>query len=629
MAQPTPLAPAHEAFRTAFHRARRELIGAHGPEAFDQAQVLYADAETGRQIVIRDAFPRAFGIGPIDAFVERLNRDWWRGRQTFSGDGGDGLKLVPVAGLYAHYLPEVGFDYSIEFAPGASAPAGEEGPDRAGGAERDEPDPAGEAVAAWRMDARGRVTRLSLPKDEGMFRDQAGAFFDLRAGWRWLVERHQATGAHRPTGELQVAEVQSGYIIGVRAGVPGDPDPAAREDDELAHAFSRFDIQRFDTLEFLGSPEAARYPFVGERYVEWLGAAAPAVEAGEIEPFVLADASEYLAAIEDLASQRGVAVAWIDPEDDIKVGLVKGPLRTEMAFSYPYLRTLHTARSFVEGASAFFGPFIDAIDEAHDLWTIAKEKITGYDLRIEHGVVLVVSERGTDVPVGRWPLLNLVGRDNEHGAARVESFFQLLGYDPQTGTFADRSEALDTCPISGEPARVGKVIRPSALLGVDPRTLAGVEVGQHVVYYTVESARHVTPVERRPGRTLADLEAAYRAGLESAATTLLVHRRLPEATDALLLVGHDVGSLVLEPARLKAALEAVEAPTGGEHHVYAFFADAMVIAPKALTGEALRRARLAALEATQPHFPARVWPLDVVRIVTLGPPPAGRVELVS
>jgi hypothetical protein len=595
--------PIHlDRFRETFHRDRKALVRNHGPDAFDQGQVLYVCRRTGRHVVIRDAFYGTAPAGPIDAFIERLNRGWWAGRRTFTGDEANDLDLRPVAGLYAHYLAEVGFDYSVEFAADFEA-SGDNGP-----------------TNAWRMDARGKVQRLTLADDEGVFRDQTGTFFDPRAGWRWLVERFEATG------RMAAAEVQGGYVIGVRAGVPGDGDPEAREDPALAEVLAEWGAGRFDTLEFLGSAEAARYPFVGERYPEWLGLKSALVDRGALDLFVLADASEFLAAIEDQCKHHGVAVEWVDPEDDIKVALHLGPLRVEMAFSYPYLRTLHTGRSFVEGARAFYRPMVEALEEAHDWWRLAQKAIEGYDLSIERGVVLVVSEPGSDVPVGRWPLLDLVGRGDAHGEARTAALLELLGYDRESKRFIERPDDLEHCPLCGADARVGKVIRPAALLGVDPRTLAGVEIGSHIVYYTLECPRHVTPIEPTPGRGLAELEAAYRRGLVHARTELLVAEMVEEAGGALLLVGHDVGSMMLEPARIRAALDALGQPSSGERNAYAFFADALVIADKGLEPAALRRARLAALEAVQPRFPNRTWPLDAARPVRLDVPPAGRVE---
>lgn len=592
-------------FREAFHRERLRQVRDFGFVVPTLGHVLYRCAKTGRNIVVRDMWIDR-PAGPADAFVARLTRDWWAGRQTFSGEQGEGLELRPVAGLYGHYLADVGFDYSVEFS--ADPQAIEE---------------TGGSVCAWRMDGRGKVTQLHLPANEGMFRDQAGTFFDPRAGWRWLVEQHAETG------RLVVAELQAGYVMGVRPGVPGDPDPAGRDDPDLEAAFSRMDIARFDTLEFLGGPEAAQYPFVGELYGEWLGSAAAAVEAGTLELFVLADSSAFLATIEDMAKTRGIAVEWIDPEDDLRVALHAGPLRMEMAFAYPWLRTLHTGRSMTEGVADFYHPMAIALEEAHELYLILEAHFAErpYSLAVEDGVVLTVREAGADAPIARASLVDMVGRSVDHGSSREAHAFELLGYDPQSGTFGARELDLQRCPLCGDPARVGKVVRPKALLGVDPRTLAGIEIGEHVVYYTVECPRHVTPIDPTPGVALSDLETAYRKGLQQAVDVALTVRELDEADGALLLVGAEFGSLVLEPARMRAAFEALGERAPGKRYAYAFFRDALVVAREPLKGAALRAARLAALEAVQQAQLIATWPLDVARPVDLDVPPAGRFEL--
>lgn len=585
-------------FRTTFHAERLALVREHGLEAFDQGQVLYVCARTGRKVAVRDQFYGVRPEGPIEQFIERLRTGWWTARQKLEPkDAEEGLDLRPVAALYAHYLPEVGFDWSLELGP--------EGP-----------------ATCWRMDARGKVTRLRVPTDDAMFHDQLGAFADLRAGWRQVFDQWATTG------EIALAEAQAGYLIGVRQGIPGDPNPADREDPALAHAFSRWDPKQYDTLEFLAGETAARYPFHGERFPEWLGEArTEAVRSGAVDLFVLADASEFLANVEDLCAHHGVAVEWIDPHGDLRVGLHRGPLRVEVGFAYPFLRTLHTGRTFVEGVRAFYLPVVEALDEAHDLLATVRSQVKGHRLDIEDGTVLVVRPEGADVPVGRWNLMGLVGRQSFRGTAGAAALLELIGYDAAAARFVERPVALDRCPVCGEPAQVNKVVRPKELLGVDPRTLAGVPIGEHVVYYTLDCPLHATPLEPGPGRGLGELETAYRAGLPDATLVLLDARELPEeAGGATLLVGFDVGSLVLEPARLKAALQKAEGPSASAVHVYAFFPDALVASKQKLEDRTLHQARLAALEAVQARFPARTWALDVARRVSLDVEPLGRVE---
>ncbi len=565
-------------FREHFHAQRQELVRSQGPEAFDQAQVLYICASTGRKVVIRDAFYGQQTSAAPD-FVATLQGEWWASRQAFQGaEAGADADLQPVAGIYARYLGEVGFDWSVEFRPTEGA------------------------VCAWRMDGGGRIWRIEVPEDEGMFRDTTGTFLDLRAGWRWLAERHLEGG------RTQLAEVQPGYVIGVRAGMPGS-DPATREDPELAEALSAQDRERYDTLEFLEGAEAQGLPFHGERYADWLGPIAEQVRAAKVELFVLADASEFLACIEDLCGRWGVAVEWVDPDEDLRTALHHGDLRLEQAFSYPYLRSLHTGRSFVEGTRAFYAPALHALDEAKTMLDGVREVAGDYTVTIEDGVVLKIEEPGVDVPIGRWNLMSLAGRDLDRAG-----LLSVLGFDVESGRFTPRSFDLDTCPVSGGPARVNKVVRPLALLGVDPRSLVGVPIGEHLVYYTLDSETHSTPIEPGPERDLHTLESAYRDGLEDAVQRLL---GASEVEGGTLLLGFEVGALVLEPARIKGVLESIGRPAGPAAFAYAFFPDALLVTPQRLGGAALKRARLAALEAVLPHYSGRTWPLNIARPIDL------------
>jgi hypothetical protein len=163
----------------------------------------------------------------------------------------------------------------------------------------------------------------------------------------------------------------------------------------------------------------------------------------------------------------------------------------------------------------------------------------------------------------------------------VLAFF---GFDPQTHHFTRQDQPLTTCPVCGEPARVGKVVRPLGLLSADARTLAGAAVGQHFILFTRDCPRHSTPLEVGPGRTLGELEAAWRAGLSEVGIPLAAVRAWGEGS---LVVGFDAGSLVLEPALLKAALQAGERPATGRWFACAFGPDAVVVTPTQLTGKVL------------------------------------------
>ncbi|MCA9544401.1 MAG: hypothetical protein KC613_08420 [Myxococcales bacterium] len=577
-----------DTFRRAFHTDRLAVIKAHGPETFDQAQVLYQASSGERSVVIRDAYHALPGGAGAAAFLQGLTEGWWARRQTFEGQAEPGEALAPVAGLYARYLPEVGFDYSVEFGP--------EGPTK-----------------AWRMDGRGKVTPLALPTDEGMFRDQTGTFFDPRAGWRWLV------GEFRRTGRVAVAEIQGGYQIGVRQGVPDDPNPADREDEQLAEVFSRWDPHDYDTLEFLNGMLAEDLPLPGERFDEWLGEAAAAAGAGELDLFVLAESSEFLACVEDVAKERGIAVEWIDPDEEVRLAFHAGPLRLEREFSFPYLQTLHTGRSFVAGALAYFGPALDALDEARALLDTAKGALAGHAVDVVDGTVMRVRD-GAGREVRRFDLLALAGRQPFHGEQGKAEFLKLIGWDAGEGRFlGDGTRDLRTCPVTGAPARVGKVIRPARLLGMDPRTLVGMPVGDHVVYYTLDSATHSTPITPGPERDLQAAEAAWRAALPDTPFTVTAARAVDEAW---IIAGFDAGSMVLAPGRVKAVLEALDQPTEGHRYGMAPHPDVLVVAHAPLAGGALDRVRQAALELQRAHFPGRSYGMAVARELDLDTEPA-------
>ncbi|MCA9528389.1 MAG: hypothetical protein KC549_19025, partial [Myxococcales bacterium] len=327
------------AFRHAFFAERRALIGRLGPEAFDQGQVLYTCALTGRQLVVQDAFPEP-ATGAIGAFVQRVASDWWATRRQFAGEADPGTRFEATAGLYARYLPAVGFDWCLELGP--------EGPAR-----------------AWRVDGRERATALALPPDEDTFRDQTGTFFDLREAWAGLVARTVATG------QGAVAEVQPGYVVGARVGVPGDPDPAQREDPDFMEHFSAWDPREYDTLEFLNTPETAALPEAW-RWPEWLGAGAGAVAAGEVELFALADSTAFVEAIKDLAAARGADVREVADEE---LRLSRGPLSMQIEWARPFLRTLHAGLGFAEGARTFFQPALASLDEGFELLTALRARL--------------------------------------------------------------------------------------------------------------------------------------------------------------------------------------------------------------------------------------------------------------
>jgi hypothetical protein len=86
---------------------------------------------------------------------------------------------------------------------------------------------------------------------------------------------------------------------------------------------------------------------------------------------------------------------------------------------------------------------------------------------------------------------------------------------------------------------------------------------------------------------------------------------------------------VLEPGPLEALLRHFGQSATGTEQAYGFFPDVLVVAPDALKGDALSRARATARALEVAHFPGRGWPLDVARPVALTGEPLGRVETLA
>lgn len=581
-------------FRMAFFETRKQLIAQQGLESFDQAQVLYRGSQSGRKVAVRDAYAVNRGdLGVLD-FLEHLRVGWWQERQQFKGEGDAQGELQPVAGLYARYLPEVGFDYCIEFQA--------QGP-----------------IRAFRMNARGRVWPLVLPEDDQMLYDQTGTWLSARAAWRALVAQYHRTAA------LQLAEVQAGYVIGVRAGVPGDDAPAEREDPALEEAMQPWLRTEFDTLEFLNTAEALQLPLAGRRYTEWLDADDLALaHGGQIELFVLADASEFLSCIEDVAKEYGVAVAWLDPEDDLRVAFVRDDVRVERDFAEYFLGALHCGQSFVEGAQFAYGATVRAVADAAELAEVARAALGDFRVSVELGGVLVVRDEA-DRGLARAHLMSLASRSPMRGRAHREAFLNYLGWDEEAGRFRTATQRLGRCPVTGEPARITKLVRPKAAMTVDARTLAGVDMGSHFTFFAHEGPSYTTPIELDPAVEQGALEAAYRAGLAEAKIHIVQVRALD---GAWLYCGFDVGSLVLEPARVVALLNLLEGPAAMTVTALALHPDVLLLSEAPLTQGPLGRARAEALALAQTYFPGREYGLGLARTLELeGLEPVGHVEL--
>jgi hypothetical protein len=275
---------------------------------------------------------------------------------------------------------------------------------------------------------------------------------------------------------------------------------------------------------------------------------------------------------------------------------------------------------------------VTALEDAADILEIVRQEVdaNAFAIEVVDGALLRIREIAGGREVGRWNLMTIAGRLAFRSQEGVSALLNLLGYDRTARRFRPVRVSLTHCPLCGEPARIGKVLRPTALADVDRATLVGADVGEHFLYFTHECPVHSTPVQPGPGRSLTALEAAWEAGQDAALLVLVEARPLSlGGVASALLVGFEVGSLVLEPARLKRALERVEhegVPVEGTVMAYAFFPDALIVSAAPLSASARRDARLVALEAVQPRFPARIWPLDVARKVPLPAEGRGEVE---
>ncbi|MEE2756187.1 MAG: hypothetical protein VYA30_05985 [Myxococcota bacterium] len=582
-------------FRKSFRRKRLEFVREHGICSYDQAETLYICRNTGREIVITDAFFSGEQSESVEILLNSLKTIWWPGRLGFKSDE-DGLDLAPIAGVYARFLPEVGFDYTIEF----SAIEDTEQP-----------------VRCWRVDGRGKAAKLKAPLNEGMFHGQTGTFYQLRSGWRWLCSELTKDG------HLRVEEVESGYYIGVRRGVPGDPDPAARIDEQLEAAFSQTHDYGFDLLEFIGSQQAALYPFQSERYHTWLNEFTEPVRSGEIDLFALVRSASFEATVLELCDIKGCEVD-LQSNDDQFIGLIRqGPVSIELDLGRLLIRGIHTGRTLSRTANDFVGPHIDDLVDANSLFEALRQRLSQYRLEIEGKTTLVINDG--EQTLGTWNLLGFVGQQTGVGHDYVDGILRLMGFDPDTGSRLQRQHSLDSCPVCGREAQISKLIRPARRLGRIDESIASIKLGEHLVYYTTACQFHSTPVDGTHLNDLDALEAAYKASQENAVTTV-IHQESIDNGSAEMVIGFDAGSLLLEPGRIHALRSFLNLPEAESCHAYGLYPDALLLAPKSLTIDERRRATSLAQEYLEKLYPERVVPLDVGREISLNIPPLGTVE---
>ena len=309
------------------------------------------------------------------------------------------------------------------------------------------------------------------------------------------------------------------------------------------------------------------------------------------------------------------------------LALKHGLLSLQLDLGDAYLRGLHTGRSFSDTVRDFVAPSIDALVEAEELRQVLSQSLAAFNPSITDGTVFVVSNEHAEL--GRWDLLSFVGHRDGGAAQWAAEVLRLMGFDPATKALSPVDVPLGSCPVCGKDARIAKVVRPLVHLGVDPRMLVGVPIGEHMVFYNSVCPEHSVPVRPRPNIGLAALESAYQSGLEESDFRLLHHERLSTEHEGHLLIGYDAGSLLLEARRVKALLVALDIMDRAQCVSEALFPDALWVGEARLTEAERRRVSLRAAEIIQTLFPSRLSPLGLARPLDLQTTPVGRIEFGS
>ena len=556
-------------------RLRAECFGAlrrevqrWSAEAVDMAWTYYPPADALKVVADRVHLPKARCSG--EEFISALREQWWATRATVVEREGE-EPIAALCGFYGRYLPATGFHLVAEFDPGG-------------------------LVALWRVDARGRGTALKPIGDDQDFYDQLGCFLDLRYGWRWVLS------AHLRTRRLVVVEAQPGYMIGARRGDPNDKsDFAEREDPEVEEAFSRFDAERFDTLELLNGEEATEYPFSGERFDEWLPAEwAALAKAGEVELFTLSSVEGFTKAVEDLAELRKVEVEVLEEGAGEGAGepllrLHRGPIELTRPLALPYLWTLHTGRTFEEGAVEFFRDDAERVRASSDLFFHVRDALKPHrnlSARVE-GARLVLAERGrdlTEAPLLTWAPLGAF--EGQGGAARL---LTLLGVDLEEGTWRAPRHPLDRCPLCDAPAQLGRAARPKATLPANPPRAHFVR--QEVWgYYALSCPQHHLPIS---WLSPTEAEEALRAQTH----TLLDVTSEVEVSGARLLWGPELAGALLDEGGREALRDR------GALYAYALYPDLVALSHVPLEGAELDAARARGELMAAQLGPDRAWHL--------------------
>ncbi|MGB0646523.1 MAG: hypothetical protein ACPGQS_05065 [Bradymonadia bacterium] len=582
-----------DAFRRQFFKERINRVRKHGILILDEACLLMHDERAEKDVVVTDTFSNDRAHGAISHFIAGIAQSWWGPRQ---GGAEDTTSSRPLFGFYAHFLPQVSFDLVFEFRAPDLAP-----------------------VMVWRIDARGNADALPIPNDDGEFRDQTGTFLDLRFGWSWLAQTYASERS------MVAAEVETGYVIGLRpAATDGSEHPLERADPEVDELVDRYGRTRFDCVEILNLPDVAEMPFASEVFCDSLLARfLPGIP---VEIFVLASSEHFINIIEEYADQAGVVVDVRHAQSEAKLVLSKGDITQTIDFSYPFLRTLYTARSFPDGVKAFINPVIEQVSGAHDIHLRMVATLPEHIISIdEFGVATVEGQDGE--LVSRSNLFRLSGQLWTGSDSSNAALLNVLGIDPDTKSRRMDTGSLTACSVCGAPSRVSKNIRPRYSIGDETQRFAGLATERHLIYYVQECDLHTVPLALEPNVGFGELEAAYQSGLVHAKTLLLDVQESPDE-GTWTFIGHDVASAVLEPGRINGLLSHFSI-TIDTIWALAFYPDVLVISSEKPDGPTLERLRHRSREAVHALFPDRLWLIDMVRSIDAHTPALGTVEVAS
>lgn len=473
-----------------FSRFRKEVLD-WGGETIDTAWTYYpaeslaSDQENHNQskgaprlVVDRINLPH-LSCSSLD-FIQSVSADWWTSRAQLKPDDQD-HELDAIVGFYGRYLGASGYALVIELSPEHAKDLSLK-------------------PKLWRVDARPEGVEIIFPKDENDVYSQLGAYLDLRQGWSWLV------GESIRAEALVTAEVEPGYLIGARPGDPlSEEDPADREDPEIEEVFSRFDVERFDTLEFLNHDESDQLSFQSERFSHWLPEhLSEKLLSGEHELFVLSQSQKFFEAIEDVAERRKVEVQLEEDEFQPLLRFQRGPLYLERDFSLPYMWTLHSGRQHHEGAVEFFRDDVERLFNASELFFKLKRRLEqahgteAFEITVTDGQNLLIQDQsGAKTIRAQLSLLDWAADGLFDSTEGVERFLTLIGWSADSLQWSSPNHSLELCPLSHEEARLVKVIRPT-LGEQEPRSI-GTQLRDHLPthlwgYYALKSPQYTVPV---------------------------------------------------------------------------------------------------------------------------------------